>query len=124
MVRKLNSAVQSLSRACHWIAATRSRRRWLIRVALILLLFPLFLQWLLGYILGSDARLLPPELLSAKNLLVVTAHPDDECLFFSPSILGVLDRNKNMKGGLVVMSTGECHAANEAVTGTLKLPGR
>jgi N-acetylglucosaminylphosphatidylinositol deacetylase len=106
MVRKLTNAVQAVSRACHWVIATRVRRRWLIRVGLILFLFPLFLQWVLAYILGSDARLLPPELLKAKNLLIVTAHPDDECLFFSPSILGVLDRNKNIKGGLVVMSTG------------------
>jgi len=106
MMRKLNNTVQSLSTACHWLTATRTRRRWLIRTALVAFLFPLLLQWVLAYILGSDARLLPPELLTAKNLLVVTAHPDDECLFFSPSILGVLDRNKNIKGGLVVMSTG------------------
>lgn len=106
MMRKLNSAVQALSKSCHWLVATRTRRRWVIRIAIIAILCPLFLQWFLAYIVGSDARLLPPELLTAKNLLVVTAHPDDECLFFSPSILGVLDRNKNIKGGLVVMSTG------------------
>lgn len=109
MVRRLTNltnAVQSVSRACHWVVATRARRRWIIRLALGAFLFPLFLQWVLAYILGSDARLLPPELLKAKNLLIVTAHPDDECLFFSPSILGVLDRNKDIKGGLVVMSTG------------------
>lgn len=112
-MRKLNTAAQSLSRACHWAVATRGRRRWFIRVALVVFLFPLFLQWALAYILGSDARLLPPELLKAKNLLVVTAHPDDECLFFSPSILGVLDRNKNIKGGLVVMSTGNNYGLGE-----------
>ncbi|GAB0134116.1 hypothetical protein EsDP_00002501 [Epichloe bromicola] len=112
-MRKLNNAAQSLSRACHWAVATRGRRRWFIRVALVVFLFPLFLQWALAYILGSDARLLPPELLKAKNLLVVTAHPDDECLFFSPSILGVLDRNKNIKGGLVVMSTGNNYGLGE-----------
>lgn len=105
-MRKLNCAVQALSKSCHWLVATRTRRRWVVRIAIIAALCPLFLQWFLAYIVGSDARLLPPELLTAKNLLVVTAHPDDECLFFSPSILGVLNRNKNIKGGLVVMSTG------------------
>ena len=46
------------------------------------------------------------QLLAAKNLLIVTAHPDDECLFFAPSILGVLDRNRGITGGLLAMSTG------------------
>ncbi|KAG6009074.1 hypothetical protein E4U43_000056 [Claviceps pusilla] len=112
-MRKLNNAVQSLSRSCHWLTATRTRRRWLIRTALVAFLFPLLLQWVLAYILGSDARLLPPELLKAKNLLVVTAHPDDECLFFSPSILGVLNRNKDVRGGLIVMSTGNNYGLGE-----------
>ena len=107
MRHKLHSAVQSISRRCHWtIVATRIRRRRLIRIGLVVALFPILLQWLLAYILGSDARLLPPELLGAKNLLIVTAHPDDECLFFAPSILGVLDRNHGINGGLVVMSAG------------------
>lgn len=81
--------------------------RWIVRVALVALLVPVLLQWIVAYIVGSDARILPPQLLAAKNLLIVTAHPDDECLFFSPSILGVLDRNRDITGGLLVMSTGE-----------------
>ena len=68
---------------------------------------PLILQILLAYVVGSDFRLLPAELQEAKSLLIVTAHPDDECLFFAPSILGVLDRNSDTVGGLVVMSTGQ-----------------
>lgn len=86
-----------------------SRRAWrsILRVALILLVMPLFLQWLIGYLVGGDARLLPSSLQGAKNLLIVTAHPDDETLFFAPSILGVLDRNHDVKGGLLVISTGE-----------------
>lgn len=86
-----------------------SRRGWrlLSRLALLAVVVPLILQWLLAYLVGRDARILPPELLAAKNLLVVTAHPDDECLFFAPSILGLLDRNKAMTGGLLVMSTGQ-----------------
>ncbi|KAK1833542.1 hypothetical protein QBC39DRAFT_345458 [Podospora conica] len=80
--------------------------RWMLRGAVAAVVVPLLLLWVLAYIVGSDARILPPQLLAAKNLLIVTAHPDDECLFFSPSILGILDRNKAVTGGLLVMSTG------------------
>ena len=80
--------------------------RWLLRAAVVAVVVPLLLQWVIAYLVGSDARILPPQLLAAKNLLIVTAHPDDECLFFAPSILGVLDRNKAVTGGLLVMSTG------------------
>ncbi|KAL2167113.1 hypothetical protein VTG60DRAFT_1704 [Thermothelomyces hinnuleus] len=80
--------------------------RWVLRAAVVALLLPVLLQWVIAYLAGSDARILPPQLLAAKNLLIVTAHPDDECLFFSPAILGILDRNRGVKGGLLVMSTG------------------
>lgn len=81
--------------------------RWALRVAVITLLLPILLQWVVAYLVGSDTRILPPQLLAAKSLLIVTAHPDDECLFFSPSILGVLDRNRGVTGALLVMSTGK-----------------
>lgn len=80
--------------------------RWMLRGAVVAMVLPVLLQWLVAYVVGSDARILPPQLLAAKNLLIVTAHPDDECLFFAPSILGVLDRNRAVTGGLLVMSTG------------------
>lgn len=104
MARKIRDS--SVFKACHWFVGTRSRRRTLLRIAVVILVIPFFLQWLLAYVVGRDARLLPPELLQAKNVLIVTAHPDDECLFFSPTILGVLDRNRAINGGLLVMSTG------------------
>jgi N-acetylglucosaminylphosphatidylinositol deacetylase len=80
--------------------------RWVRRVTVVALLVPILLQCVIAYLVGSDARILPPQLLAAKNLLVVTAHPDDECLFFAPSILGTLNRNRDIKGALLVMSTG------------------
>lgn len=80
--------------------------RWMLRGAVFAMVLPVLLQWLLAYVVGSDARIMPPQLQAAKNLLIVTAHPDDECLFFAPSILGVLDRNRAVTGGLLVMSTG------------------
>lgn len=95
------------SRLITRLGLSRRPARWVLRIGVILLVLPLFLQWLVAYVVGSDARLLPAELQNAKNLLIVTAHPDDECLFFAPSILGVLDRNHEVRGSLLVMSTGE-----------------
>ncbi|KAK3358002.1 putative deacetylase LmbE-like domain-containing protein [Lasiosphaeria hispida] len=99
--------VQSLSKV------PRRVWRWVIRLAVLAIVAPLLLQWLIAYLVGSDARLLPPQLLSAKNLLIVTAHPDDECLFFAPSILGVLDRNREVVGGLLVMSKGNNYGVGD-----------
>ncbi|KAH6664170.1 putative glycan biosynthesis protein [Halenospora varia] len=103
-------------RVLSWVASTLPRRvlRLLPRLILSVSLAPLILQMLLAYVVGSDFRLLPAELQQAKNLLIVTAHPDDECLFFAPSILGVLDRNSDVVGGLVVMSTGNNYGIGEA----------
>ncbi|KAH7360066.1 putative deacetylase LmbE-like domain-containing protein [Rhexocercosporidium sp. MPI-PUGE-AT-0058] len=94
----------------------RKIRRLLLRLILIIAITLFVLQILLAYVVGSDFRLLPAELQQAKNLLIVTAHPDDECLFFAPSILGVLDRNLDTVGGLLVMSTGN----NEGIGETRK----
>lgn len=94
-----------------WLNRRSARRhlRLLLRIAAIVILVPLFLQILLAYYVHGDPRLLPPALRQAKNLLIVTAHPDDECLFFSPSILAVLENNPTMRGGLIVLSPGRCH---------------
>ncbi|RFU79365.1 n-acetylglucosaminyl phosphatidylinositol deacetylase [Trichoderma arundinaceum] len=119
MARKIRDT--TIFKACHWLVGTRSRRRTLLRVAAVVLIIPLVLQWLLAYVVGRDARLLPPELLQSKSLLIVTAHPDDECLFFSPTILGILDRNHAIKGGLIVMSTGNNYGKGE--TRKLELKG-
>ncbi|KAL7946964.1 N-acetylglucosaminyl-phosphatidylinositol de-N-acetylase, a glycan bosynthesis protein [Trichoderma barbatum] len=118
MARKLRDT--RVFRACYWFVGTRSRRRTLLRLAIVILVLPLVLQWFLAYIVGSDARLLPPELLRAKNLMVVTAHPDDECLFFSPTILGILDRNRAINGGLLVLSTGNNYGKGETRKQELK----
>lgn len=95
--------------------------RWIIRVTALALLVPVLLQWVIAYLVGSDARILPPQLLSAKNLLIVTAHPDDECLFFSPSILGILGRSRHMTGALLVMSVGNNYGLGD--TRALELQG-
>ncbi|GKT46119.1 N-acetylglucosaminyl-phosphatidylinositol de-N-acetylase [Colletotrichum spaethianum] len=107
------TASQIIPRSCRWLVATRSRRRIIIRILIVLLLGPVLLQWALAYLLGGDARLLPHELQHAHSILFVTAHPDDECLFFAPSILGVLERDHNIRGGLLVMSVGNNYGIGE-----------
>jgi N-acetylglucosaminylphosphatidylinositol deacetylase len=95
-----------ISRILSVMRARGVRRLLLSRILPVVLIGPVLLQILLAGILAKDPRLFPPSLRSAKNLLIVTAHPDDECLFFSPSILGVLSGNPEIVGGLLVLSTG------------------
>jgi N-acetylglucosaminylphosphatidylinositol deacetylase len=90
-----------------WIRSRALRRLLFFRILPLVVILPVLLQILLAYVVAKDPRLLPSPLRRAKNVLIVTAHPDDECLFFSPSILGVLDANPDVVGGLVVLSTGQ-----------------
>ncbi|KAJ3186650.1 hypothetical protein HDU85_007470 [Gaertneriomyces sp. JEL0708] len=74
------------------LAIIHKAYRWLIRhrfAALLLTILPtIFLIPLVLSASGSLA-LIPRDLLVSKRPLLVVAHPDDECLFFSPSILGL-----------------------------------
>jgi hypothetical protein len=96
---------QARRRMPAWTTSRRAQRL-LVRALVVAAVVPLVVQVLVGYVIGADGRLLPFALQRAASLLVVTAHPDDECLFFAPSIVGVLDRNREVVGGLLVFSTG------------------
>lgn len=85
--------------------AFRRAAKIFIRILTIILTVCVVLQVTLGYAIAKDPRLFPAALQRSKNLLIVTAHPDDETLFFAPSILGVLD-NPVTTGGLLVLSNG------------------
>jgi hypothetical protein len=50
---------------------------------------------------------LPAGIQTSRNFLVVVAHPDNECLFFSLTIVILTSRGKT--GHLVVFSTGNSH---------------
>jgi N-acetylglucosaminylphosphatidylinositol deacetylase len=101
-MRRLN---QNVARYLNRIP--RRAWRWIIRLAVLAFILPIVLQWLIAYIVGGDIRLLPAELQAAQSVLVVTAHPDDECLFFSPTILRVLSGNLKTRGSLLSISNGE-----------------
>ncbi|GLA99763.1 hypothetical protein AtubIFM57143_008461 [Aspergillus tubingensis] len=80
--------------------------------ALILLSASIFLYLLLAYYLAGDPRLVPHTIQQARNVLLVTAHPDDETLFFSPTILHGRD-NPDVTRSLLVLSTGDYHGQGD-----------
>lgn len=47
---------------------------------------------------------IPNGIVQSQRFLLIVAHPDDECLFFSPTILALIARNQ--LGHLLVLSTG------------------
>lgn len=57
----------------------------------------------LGFTLCTNVRF--P---SCRRVLVVTAHPDDECMFFGPTILSLAKR-PNCTVYLLCLSNGECY---------------
>jgi hypothetical protein len=84
-----------------------SRRKASIGLALFVTLvaIPLTLYILLAYILAGDPRLVPHAIRNARNVLLIVAHPDDECLFFGPSILNRLGK-PHVTRSILVLSSG------------------
>lgn len=95
-----------------WIAQRLGRqgqRRKVARIAsslfFIVALTALCLYILLAYFLANDPRLVPVAFQTARSILLVTAHPDDETLFFSPSITYRRD-DPHVQRALLVISSG------------------
>lgn len=90
-------------------------RRVLLRLAIFLIIFwPCFLYLLLAYVLPTHPGLFPVTLLNAKSPLLVVAHPDDECLFFSPAILHLTEKPVQSTANLLVLSTGNNYGIGAA----------
>ncbi|KAK0389897.1 hypothetical protein NLU13_3470 [Sarocladium strictum] len=117
MKTQLHRVAWKLRQVCF---ANRRRRTAIVRGAIILFVFPILLQLFLAYFVGSSNGLAPLGLSQAKNVLLVTAHPDDECLFFSPTLLGILDSYPSIKGGLLVLSTGNNYGLGDVRNQELK----
>ncbi|CAF4485376.1 unnamed protein product [Rotaria socialis] len=62
---------------------------------------------------------IPIEIKQTKNFLIVVAHPDDECLFFSPTILRLISDQK--LGHILVLSTGNSNGLGPIREKELKL---
>ncbi|PYH88511.1 glycan biosynthesis protein [Aspergillus ellipticus CBS 707.79] len=103
--------------------ARQTRRRdwrWVLAYsALILLSAGLFLYLLLAYYLANDPRLVPGTIQQARNILLVTAHPDDETLFFSPTILYGRD-DPAVTRALLVLSTGDYNGLGDVRRGEIE----
>jgi N-acetylglucosaminylphosphatidylinositol deacetylase len=87
------------------IISRLSRRIPFLSILRYIIIIPLFMYLLI--ILTPIKNLqsfIPMEIRNTKKFLIVVAHPDDECLFFSPTILGLISREKI--GHILVFSTG------------------
>lgn len=65
----------------------------------------LLLYLTLAYYLADDPRLIPDTFRHARRPMLITAHPDDETLFFSPSIL-YHRHDPHVTRSLLVISSG------------------
>ncbi|OQD64448.1 hypothetical protein PENPOL_c007G04378 [Penicillium polonicum] len=72
----------------------------------------LLLYFMLAYYLADDPRLVPDTFRQARRPILVTAHPDDETLFFSPSIL-YHRHDPHVTRSLLVISSGNYNGIGE-----------
>lgn len=83
------------------------RKSWIILLLFVTLVaLPVILYILLAYVVAGDPRLVPHAIRNARDVLLIVAHPDDECLFFGPSILNARD-NPEVNRALLVLSSGK-----------------
>ena len=66
------------------------------------------------YLLSAEwaRRRRPAPLAAARRALLVTAHPDDECMFFGPAVVGLL-RDPACAVYLLCLSTGQSFAEHD-----------
>lgn len=104
----LTLASRLLTQAGQLYSARLHRKRF--AVVRFVFLFILVLSWILYFILAYLVRatpaLIPASLLFAARPLLVVAHPDDESLFFGPTILSLTqDERKSLS--VLVLSSGK-----------------
>ena len=96
----IRNILRLFGRFCHWILTHRLH---FVLLVIFILPFGLYVFLLL---LSTNSALIPQRLqVRPYNLLLVTAHPDDECLFFAPT-LRILDRRFHFNLSLLVFSRG------------------
>lgn len=88
-----------------------------------MLLTFLLLPFFLSFLFLPQNQSFPPHTRNEPGspkvkALVVTAHPDDECMFFGPTILGLRQQNAEVYG--LVLSNGEysCTCFPKFLTGS------
>jgi len=93
----------------------RRHKTALLRILAAAFVTPLVVHFLCAYgPLARSRTLLPSPLREARSVLLVVAHPDDECLFFSPAVTTLLQRGVNQPTGhILVMSSGNHYGLGE-----------
>jgi N-acetylglucosaminylphosphatidylinositol deacetylase len=85
---------------------SRNRSTFYRLVLLLCIVVPLGLYFLLAYIIPTSPALIPPSLLLSRRPVLVVAHPDDESLFFGPTILGLTRLAEPKELRVLVLSSG------------------
>jgi len=75
-------------------------------VILFCLVLPAVLYLFLAYIVPVSPALIPASLLLAKRPVLVVAHPDDESLFFGPTLLALSKAGEKKELRILVLSSG------------------
>jgi N-acetylglucosaminylphosphatidylinositol deacetylase len=103
------------------LALRRNRLSTFRILVLLLLAWPLTLYISLAYLVPSNSPfLIPASLLEARRPLLVTAHPDDESLFFGPTVLGVGEAGNLKEVRILVLSSGNNYGLGSARKSELK----
>ncbi|OKL58178.1 hypothetical protein UA08_06872 [Talaromyces atroroseus] len=92
--------------------AVRHKHHFLSISFTLFFILPICTYILLGTFLQNDPRLVPHAIRNAQNVLLITAHPDDECLFFTPSILQSSGK-AHVNRHLLVLSSGNYEGRGE-----------
>src|SRR5215469_13506774 len=96
-----------LTLTCQLYTSRLRRKRFAILrfILLFILLWSWILYLVLAYIIPVTPALVPVSLFFATRPLLVVAHPDDESLFFGPTILS-LTQAEHKSMSILVLSSG------------------
>jgi hypothetical protein len=88
------------------IRLSRSRFAFWRLVVLFCLVLPATLYIFLAYVVPVSPALVPVSLLLAKHPVLIVAHPDDESLFFGPTVLALNKVGVKKELRILVLSSG------------------
>lgn len=103
----LTLALRLLTQTGQLYSARLHRKRFAVLrfVCSSILVWSWILYFILAYLVPDTPVLTPPSLLFSARPLLVVAHPDDESLFFGPTILS-LTRDERKSLSILVLSCG------------------
>ena len=84
----------------------------LLEVALALILYALVALSLLVSVCSRANKFISSRTNRTKNALIITAHPDDECMFFGPTIQNLVSSNYDVH--LLCCCTGNFYGQGDA----------